>query len=351
MKQSQQKNKNYKTYLLICMIVFILLLAGLKAYLDLFSSNVNITDTNKEMAIYVRQNQQIEAVFFQIENAGYLKNQASFERLANLAQLESKIKLGKYVLTENMSNFEIIKMLYNGRQLPINVVFKEANKLAEISGFFGSKLIADSAGLNELLLDTAYLNTLGFNSENMLAFFIPNTYNFYWNTDVLTLMARMEKEYKTFWNEERRQLATHLGLNVIEVSTLASIVQKESNKIDEMPIIAGVYLNRLRLNMPLQADPTIIFAWNDNSIKRVTSRHTAIISPYNTYVNLGLPPGPICTPSIQAIDAVLHSKKHQFLYFCAKEDFSGYHVFAENFSQHLQHASKYQRALNRLKIR
>ena len=128
MKQSQQKNKNYKTYLLICMIVFILLLAGLKAYLDLFSSNVNITETKKEMAIYVRQNQQIEAVFFQIENAGYLKNQASFERLANLAQLESKIKLGKYVLTENMSNFEIIKMLYNGRQLPINVVFKEANK-------------------------------------------------------------------------------------------------------------------------------------------------------------------------------------------------------------------------------
>lgn len=351
MRQNPQKNKNFKTYLLLGFIVLLISLIGLKLYLDLFTSNVNKSNIKREKAIYVRQNQQIEDVFFQLENYGYLANQASFERLANLIQLENKIKVGKYVLTENMSNFEIIKMLYNGRQSSFNVVFKEADKLAEISGFFGSKLLADSARLNELLLDTSYLNTLGFNTENMLAFFIPNTYNFYWNTDVLSLMARMEKEYKSFWNEERRLLATNLGLNLIEVSTLASIVQKESNKIDEMPVIAGVYLNRLRLNMPLQADPTIIFAWNDKTIKRVTSRHTAIISPYNTYINLGLPPGPICTPSIQAIDAVLNSKKHKFLYFCAKEDFSGYHVFAQNFSQHLLHASKYQRALYRLKIR
>jgi len=342
-------NKGRKRKLFIALFIFLTLLA-LKAYLDLFSPNVVKVSEPKELAIYVNEHKQLSSVLFQLKQGQFLENQSSFERLANWVQLGDKLKSGKYILSPNMSNAAIIKMLFKGRQQPVDVVFKYAERTSEISAYFSKQLMMDSATLNSILSDTAYLHSIGFNSENILGLFIPNTYNFYWNTDVFSFLARMEKEYQSFWNEERINLANSLGLSQKEASTLASIVQKESNKIEEMSVIASVYLNRINLGMPLQADPTIIYAWNDKSIKRVTSLHTAIVSPYNTYTQLGLPPGPICTPSIQAINAVLHATKHKYLYFCAREDFSGYHTFAQTFAQHLQNASKYQRALNKRRV-
>ena len=180
--------------------------------------------------------------------------------------------------------------------------------------------------------------------------FIPNTYNFFWNTDAQKLLGRMKREYEKFWNKDRSTLSLVDNLTPTEVSILASIVQKESMHNDEMPVIAGVYINRLRKGIPLQADPTILYMIGDTSIRRVRSALTEIVSPFNTYLNTGLPPAPICVPSIQAIDAVLNYAKHNYYYFCAREDFSGYHNFACGMNAHQKNAIKYQRALNRAGI-
>jgi UPF0755 protein len=183
-----------------------------------------------------------------------------------------------------------------------------------------------------------------------MSLFIPNTYEFWWDTSAEELFERMHKEYQSFWTEARSQKAQDLGLSKEEVSTLASIVQAESQKSDERPRIAGVYLNRLRIGMPLQADPTLVFAAGDFSIKRLTAKQMAIDSPYNTYKYAGLPPGPINLPDINSLDAVLNFEKHSYLYFCAKEDFSGYHSFAVGYDEHLSNARRYQRALNAANI-
>ena len=350
MKQNASANLKNKKQIFLLAACLLIAIIGFKAYLDLFSPNVKEIGFKKEAAIYIYPSRQLDEVFKQLREGGFLQNQASFERLAKWVQLNQKLKTGKYILSENMSNAAIIKMFYKGRHQPVDVVFKYAENTEEIASFFSKQLMIDSSSLQNLLADTSYLSSLGMNKETIVALFIPNTYNFYWNTDVLSLLARMEKEYQQFWSTARINKAMDLQLTKIEVSILASIVQKESNKVDEMPTIAGVYLNRMRVGMPLQADPTILFAWKDKTIKRVTSLHTAIQSPYNTYTQLGLPPGPICTPSIQALDAVLNAGQHKYLYFCAKEDFSGYHSFAQSFEQHKQNATRYQQALNRRNI-
>jgi UPF0755 protein len=192
---------------------------------------------------------------------------------------------------------------------------------------------------------------LGFNNQTIPALFLPDTYEFYWNTDAEGFVVRMFQEYNKFWTEERKQKAQSKGLTPIQVSTLASIVNKETNMSDEMPRVAGVYLNRLKNNWLLQADPTLVFAWDDYSIRRVLDRHKEIESPYNTYKYIGLPPGPICIPSIAAIKAVLDAEDHNYFYFCAKEDFSGYHNFAKTLAEHNRNAIKYQQTLNQRGIK
>ncbi|OQA02251.1 MAG: putative aminodeoxychorismate lyase [Bacteroidetes bacterium ADurb.Bin408] len=181
--------------------------------------------------------------------------------------------------------------------------------------------------------------------------FLPNTYEFYWNTSAEQFMERMHKEYIKFWNAERVDKASAMSLSTADVSILASIVKSETNKADEMSRIAGVYINRLNRGMPLQADPTVIYAWGDFTIKRLLLKHLDIDSPYNTYKNTGLPPGPITLPEGHVIDKVLDYEKHNYLYFCAKEDLSGYHVFANNYNDHQANARRYQKALNKLNIR
>ncbi|HAZ24348.1 MAG TPA: endolytic transglycosylase MltG, partial [Algoriphagus sp.] len=200
------------------------------------------------------------------------------------------------------------------------------------------------------LQDSVYIRKFDFNEETIMSMFIPNTYEVWWNTSPEALFDRMYKEYNDFWTDERKKKAAELGLNPKEVSTLASIVQAESQKKDERAKIAGVYLNRLKLNMPLQADPTLVFALGDFSLKRILNIHKETESPYNTYKYAGLPPGPINLPDINSLDAVLNYEDHDYLYFCAKEDFSGYHAFAKTLSEHNANARRYQAALNAAKI-
>ncbi len=340
----QDSRRNFK---LFSALVGILLLTSVyKIYSDVFSPNIDLKQTNYKTFIFVRSDKNFDVFLKQVQHSYYLKNGDSFRRLAKLIRLDEKLKPGRYQVTDGMSNWDLIKMLMKGRQETFDVVFKYAERKEEIARFFSHQLEADSNTINFLLNDSLFTHNLGFDSNTIMCLFIPNTYNFYWNTRSLSVLERMHKEYRKFWNVKRLTRAFQNQMTPIQVSILASIVQKETNKIDEMPVVAGVYINRLRKGIPLQADPTVIYAWNDKNIRRVTHLHTSILSPYNTYINTGLPPGPICTPSIQAIEAVLNYEPHNYFYFCAKEDFSGYHSFAETLEQHILNARRYQRALN-----
>jgi UPF0755 protein len=203
----------------------------------------------------------------------------------------------------------------------------------------------------EVFKNQDIIDSLGFDQYSIVCNFIPNTYEVYWTISPKGLLLKMNKEYKRYWNDERLALAKQLGLSPNEVMTLASIVSEESNQEKEYSLIAGVYLNRVRKGMLLQADPTVKFALQDFSLKRILGKHLEVESPYNTYRKTGLPPGPICIPSVKVIDAVLHTQPHSYIYFCAKEDFSGYHNFAVTLEEHNQNARRYQRALNEHNIR
>ena len=230
------------------------------------------------------------------------------------------------------------------------VTFNNVRTREELAGKLAKQLQSDSLSFLTAFKNDSNAIRNGFKPETLPALFIPNTYSFYWTTTPAVFLTRMKREYDAFWNEARKLKAKALGLTTDQVATLASIVQEESNKNDEKPVIAGVYLNRLHKNWPLQADPTIRFALGDFTIRRILTAQLAVDSPYNTYKNAGLPPGPINFPEISSLEAVLNACVHDFFYFCAKEDFSGYHNFAKTLSEHNQNARKYQEALNKMKI-
>ncbi|MDD2345751.1 MAG: endolytic transglycosylase MltG, partial [Bacteroidales bacterium] len=218
------------------------------------------------------------------------------------------------------------------------------------AGRISQQIEADSLSIINVLNDTAFILSKGFDHYNRISVFIPNTYEIWWNTTAQQLYDKMYSEYQKFWNEDRKNKAKLLNMNPLEVISLAAIVEQETSKKDERPKVAGVYLNRIKTGMPLQADPTLIFAAGDFSIRRVLNHHKEIESPFNTYKYTGVPPGPICVPSISSIDAVLDFENHNYIFFCAKDDFSGYHNFAVSYNEHLINARKYQAAMNRKKI-
>ena len=344
-QQFAQAPKSFKPIFWLSLVL--LVVAAYKIYTDVFSPNVNLKyEPKKEAYLNINSAKDYAKVLSQVRNSYYFSNPESFVRLASLLKLEEKMKPGRYKLTQGMTNFELVRMIIKGRQEPLNLVLKYEERNRDLAGFVSTYLEIDSARFLGMLQDTGLVRKYGFDTLNILSMFIPNTYNLYWNTSAIAFLDRMHKEYLKFWNQERLNKAIAKNLSPAEVSVLASIVQKETNKQSEMPRVAGVYLNRIKKGIPLQADPTVIYAWDDKSIKRVTNIHTALASPYNTYQNAGLPPGPICTASIQAIEAVLDAEEHDYFYFCAKEDFSGYHAFAESLEQHHNNARRYQRALN-----
>ena len=264
--------------------------------------------------------------------------------------LATTVKPGRYRLKKGMTNRTLINMIKAGNQDPVKLKFHNIRKKENFAAYLASNLEADSLSFINVLDSTALISKYGFNQDNVYAMFIPNTYEMYWNISPVDFFERMHKEYDKFWTADRKQKAASLNLTPTQVYTLASIVDAEALYDKEMPIIAGLYLNRLNKGILLQADPTVIFANNDFTVKRVTGKLLQVQSLYNTYKYAGLPPGPIMMPSINAIDAVLNRDNNNYIYMCAKEDFSGYHNFAENKAQHEINARKYREALNKRNI-
>ncbi|MCQ2320704.1 MAG: endolytic transglycosylase MltG [Bacteroidales bacterium] len=353
-KKSKAKSKGHKTRNIILLVVCILFIFGTAfgywLYRTVLSANVK-TGEEKETVIYIPTGSDFNAVMDTLNSQGLLVRESSFRWVANRKKYPENIKPGRYVVCDRMSNNNLVNMLRGGWQSPVNVTFNYMRNVDMLAGKIGKQIEADSASIAKLLHDKDYVGKLGFNERTLPAMFLPDTYEFYWNTDAESFISRMLQEYNKFWNEDRKKAAKDKGLSPVEVSILASIVDKETNKTDEMPRIAGVYINRLHSNWLLQADPTLIFAIGDFSIKRVLNVHKEIESPYNTYKYIGLPPGPICIPSVAAVKAVLNAENHNYFYFCAKEDFSGYHNFAKTLTEHNHNALKYQSALNQRGIR
>jgi UPF0755 protein len=332
--------------IVLALTVLIFLAVGAKVYEDVLAVNIDVKEGEK-VYVYVGTQKTLEENLAAWKQNHVFKNVKGLVRMIQFLGFEYKLKPGRYEVDASMNNYKVVRLMVSGQQTPINITFKYAERKEDLVRFWCTKLEADSSELLLLLNDQTLFEDIGLDTMNSVSMFIPNTYNFYWNTPAEDLLLRLKKEYILFWNDERKAKAEVLKLTPKEVSIMASIVQKETAQRSEMPTIAGVYYNRLRMGMPFQADPTVLFAQNNKSIRRVSGAMLKDKSLYNTYLYPGLIPSPICVPSVQAIDAVLNLHQHRYLYFCAKEDFSGFHNFASSFAQHQLNARKYQRELNR----
>ena len=320
-------------------------------YGTFFTPNTNFN--NEEAIVFIPTDADVNDLKERLSPV--LKNFDSFESTAERKGYLNNIKAGKYSISKGMNNNEIVNSL-RSRNLPVKVSFNNQENINDLAGRIASQIEADSASLVAAFNDKEFLEGNGFDDANKISLYIPNSYEFFWNTSAASFRGRMLKEYNRFWTDERKKKATALGLKPNEVIALASIVHKETAKVDERPTVAGVYLNRLRKRMLLQADPTVIYAIKkesgnfDTIIKRVLYRDLEMDSPYNTYKYAGLPPGPIAMPDITAIDAVLNPKKHNYYYFVANVEKFGYHMFAENLTQHNRNKAQYIRWINAQKI-
>lgn len=313
-----------------------------------FSQPFQISETGY---IYIDRDDNIDSVYNQIIKVGNPKSMKGFKIIAEQKGYDKNIKTGRYAIkpTDNMRYLH--RRLSLGYQTPVNLTIGSVRTMDRIARNASRQLMIDSTEIIGLLNDTAYLNTIGYTQQTIPALFIPNTYEVYWNISAEDFMKRMIKEHKVFWNEERIKKAKSIGLTPEEVATLASIVEEETAVNAEKPVVAGLYINRLKRGMLLQADPTIKFSLQDFGLKRILFKHLEVNSPYNTYKHTGLPPGPIRIPSIQGLESVLNHARHNYLYMCAKEDFSGTHNFAVTSAQHAANARRYQQALNRRNIK
>lgn len=335
-----------RAIIIVFAIAFIL--AGARAYQlyhYIFDANVQ-----SDYVLLVREKMSFEELYAKLENDQILKNYKAFKWVAKKKEFNKSVKPGRYELTAGMNTNELINKIRSGNQDPVDVTFNNVRFKEELAGKVCKYLEADSLSLLNLFSNIEEITKWGFDAENYRAMYIPNTYQMYWTTTAEAFAERMNQEYLRFWNDERKAKAEKMGLSPIEVSILASIVESETAKSDELKTVAGLYVNRLHKGIPLQADPTVKYAFGDFSIKRVLNKHLEIDSPYNTYKFAGLPPGPICFPSITSIDAVLNYEKSDYIYMCAKEDFSGYHNFAATLAEHNRNAAKYRAALNQNKI-
>ncbi|UPL49933.1 endolytic transglycosylase MltG [Hymenobacter sublimis] len=312
----------------------------------------NVETKGRPTYVVVRRGESAKAVLDSIEATGVIVDKLSLHFVARLMKYEQLVKPGRYELKDGYTNRQLINDLRTGsNKLPLLLTFQNIRLREDLARKLSTTIDAQPSQFDSLLSSPAYTKSLGFDTTSILTMFIPNTYELLWNTSADNLMRRMKKEYEKFWTPERDAKRKKLGLSREQVSVLASIVEAEQQQhADERPRVAGVYLNRLKRGMKLQADPTVVYANHDFTIKRVLNVHLAKDSPYNTYKYAGLPPGPINLPSIASIDAVLNPESHDYLYFCAKEDFSGYHAFARNEQEHLVNARRYQAALSRAGI-
>jgi UPF0755 protein len=337
---------NKKLKIILITIAGFFLVASFIVYIKFLTNNTKFTKNEQYVEI------PTGSTFEDVQNiiSPFIKNFNGFNLMASLRSYDKNVKPGRFLIKKGMGNFALIASLR--RNIPVKIAFNNQERLENVAQRIGSEIEPDSLQLITSFKDSIFLKQNGFTKENVLALFIPNSYEFYWNTTADKFRNKMLEEYKKFWNKDRLAKAKQLGMTPEEVIILASIVHKETVKSDERPRVAGAYLNRLKQGMPLQGDPTVIYALKlrdddfNQVIKRVLYGDLTINSPYNTYVNIGLPPGPIAQPDISAIDAVLNPEKHDYIYFCASVERFGYHEFASTYPQHQVNAKKYADWLN-----
>lgn len=345
---AKKKISFFKKVVIGVMLVLLITggVGGYYAYKSIYQPNVNLGE-KKSQFIYIPTGSTFEDVVRILNENNILKNQAGFRWLAEKKKYKNAVKPGKYRVLAKMNNNQLINLLRAGIQEPIEINFNGLHTINELALRVGRRIEADSTMLLDALNDNNYLNKYGFTTDNIQTMFIPNTYQFYWNTSVDEFFDRMAKEYKKVWTEERKKKAHAIGFSQAEVSVLASIVQAEQCcDNEEKKIIAGLYINRLKKNMKLESDPTVIYAIGDFSIQRVSYKDKMIQSPYNTYMVTGLPPGPVGFVQQSSIDAVLNYNKNDYVFMCAKEDLSGKHYFSKTYQQHQVYARMYHKALN-----
>lgn len=347
-KNSSAKRTSRATWIRRSIVIACALIAGVAVYIAYRVFGPNTKAFGDKKYFYVRTGSSYSDVLDGLEAQEVIRSRNSFNWVARELGYPTRVKAGRYQIKRGMSNFEIVKLLRSGRQAPVQLVITKIRTKDDFVRKICNNLEADSTALRVLMQDQIYLRQFGLDSNTVMCAIMPNTYEYYWNTSAETAFTKLEKAREDFWTEERKTKARNLGLSMNEVTILAAIVEEETNKNDEKPLVSSVYLNRYRKGMRLQADPTVKFALQDFALKRIRENHTLFDSPYNTYRYSGLPPGPICTPSTKTLDAVLNTPDTDYLYFCARSDFSGYHAFASSYKEHLQNAHKYQAALNNL---
>jgi UPF0755 protein len=347
-KKKIKKQPNSIMKVLKWLFIGILIILSYSTYI-FFAPNIS-TKAEEKTFLCIPDNSTFDDVLNLLVKDANLYNFSSFKQVSRLFDYDSKIRSGRYELKRGMNNFQLVRKLRSGRQTPLNLTFNNIRTKEQLAGRLGKQLMADSASILNLLNDTSFLSEYDLNTSTSISLFIPNTYEVFWNMSAMDLFNRMHKEYNKFWTAERKEKAANIPLTPSEVSTLASIVEEETNSKNERPIVAGLYINRLKKNMNLQADPTVKFALGDFGLKRLLFGHLKYDSPYNTYKNAGLPPGPIRVATPEGIDAVLNYSQHNYIYMCASDALNGEHKFAITWEEHLVNARKYRKELNDRKI-
>jgi len=339
------KKKGWITLAVIVVTGF--LVAGTGYYYFVRRPNTIVKDDG---IIFIRPGDSFETVMQILQSKGYIGDSYTLRKIAELKKYPEKIKAGRYRIRNGMNNEQLINMLRAGQQEPVHFTFHNIRTLEDFAGVIFRQLAIDSAEFLKLARRPEYVKKWGFTPANFIGMFIPNTYQFFWHPKTEDFIRRMNSEYLKFWNEERKHKARREHLSPMDIIIIASIVEEETNCTEEYPVIAGVYVNRLKKGWKLEACPTLKFALGDFTLRRILTKHMEIESPYNTYKNPGLPPGPIRMPSIAVIDAVLNYQHHDYLFFCAKSDFSGTHYFSRTLREHNRHAAAFHQALNEKKI-
>ncbi len=329
----------------ILYILFIIVIALLYSAWSIFGPAVQ--NTGKKF-LYIKTGSNYQDVKDSLLKNNFLKNTFWFDKIARYADYPQNVKAGKYKIENRLSLYHLVKMLRAGKQVPVNLVITKLRTKEDLAKKIALNFETDSLTAINFLNNEDSLQQFDVDTNTVMTDVIPNTYTYKWNTSMKNIFKKLYEEEQRFWNPERLQKAERLRLSAKQVYTLASIVEEETNKQGDKGKIASVYINRLKKGMKLAADPTVKFALKDFGLKRIYHKHLEFVSPYNTYLNTGLPPGPICTPSIKTIDAVLDSPDTDYLFFVARSDFSGYSDFASNYQQHQLYAKSYQQALDSL---
>ena len=341
-KMKKKKKKTSKKYYLYTAAVGVLLILGITVFYFL----TPVSKVDNVQYLYIDEDDTQDSVIVKMQSFSHTAGMTGLTTMLRHSDYSQHLRTGRYAINPGEGAFTVFRRLRNGQQTSMSLTIPEARTMDRLAALLSRKLMVDSTAISNALSDEETCQRYGYDTCTIAAMFVPNTYDVYWNMSVESLLERMQREHDRFWQGDREQKAAQMQLTPVEVCTLASIIDEETANTAEKPMIAGMYLNRLKTGMPLQADPTIKFALKQFELRRIWQKLLQTDSPYNTYKNTGLPPGPIKVASIKGIDAVLNHVEHDYLYMCAKEDFSGTHNFARNYKEHLQNAARYTKALN-----